>query len=310
MRAIVVGARRRRQGIGGYVARYLVEEGIDVCAVVGSRTETARLARDELFPADDSRCRAYADLDEALCVEAPDVACLCTPYRLHREQLEVIAKYSCHCLCEKPFWWGEHPRPAEESARLIDLFARRHRYLALLTQWPCTLRDFYRLHPPLKHSPIKCFEMHLGPTSRGPEMILDAAPHPLSMLQSLVGCGFVSTPKAKYFDADRGDLRVSFGYVHEKGAIEVRCRFTTSQRPPRPASYAINGSGVVRAVRLPQYDIFFRAENREVRIEDPLRVLVRDFIRDVRSGSRARRQELIESVEALASLYAAAQAAV
>ena len=309
MRAIVVGARRRRQGIGGFVAKFLLEEGVDLCAVVGSREASARLARDELVAGGDRACRAYADLEEALSRERPDAVCVCSPYGLHRRQLESIAKHGCHCLCEKPLWWEDHDDRTAETARLVDLFDERDRHLRLLTQWPCTLSDFYRLHPGLKGSPVKTFEMHLGPISHGPEMIIDSAPHPLSVLQELVGCGVVSAPTAEYLDAERRDLCVYFHYLHADGGIEARLRFTTTEQAPRPASYSINGAGVTRSLELPEYDIFFSAENRKIRIEDPLRSLVRDFLRDVARGARARRQELIESVGALEILYLAARTA-
>lgn len=310
MRAIVVGARRRRQGIGEFVARFLIEEGVDLCAVVGSQVATARLARDELFADGDAQCRAYSNLDEALSRESPDLVCVCSPYGLHHRQLETVAKHDCNCLCEKPLWWEDHDERVAETARLVDLFVERGRLVRLLTQWPCTLPDFHRLHPGLKGLPLQTFQMHLGPISRGPEMIVDAAPHPLSMIQELVGCGIISAPTAEYLDADRRDLCVYFDYLHANGGIETRFRFTTTERAPRPASYSINGAGVTRSLELPQYDIFFSAENRKIRIEDPLRSLVRDFLEEVASGALVRRQELIESVGALEILYSAAQQAV
>ncbi len=310
MRALVVGARRRRQGIGPFVARTLLEEGVDLCAVVGSHESTARLARDELFPEGDSDCAAYADLEEALSSERPDLACVCSPYKFHRQHMEIIARHSCHCLCEKPLWWGEHENRVRETARLVDLFIERDRYLALLTQWPCTLPEFFALHPSLKGCPVQSFHMHMGPISQGEEMVLDAAPHPLSMLQHLVGYGAVSAPTAEYLDAERRDLCISFNYVHAKGSTEARFRFTTTERAPRPASYSINGAGVTRSLQLPRYEIFLSAGNRKVRIEDPLRSLVRDFLREVAAGSPVRRQELIESVGALEALYSATRSAV
>ncbi len=306
LRVLVVGARRARQGIGAFVARSFIAEGAELCAVVGSSTATAEAARDDLAERGASTCRAYTDLELALASEGPDIACVCSPYALHREHLRAVANSTAHCLCEKPLWWSESADRAAETSRLVDRFVERGRYLGLVNQWPYTLPDFYRLYPHLQGRPVRSFGMHMGPISSGREMILDSAPHPLSVVQRLVGYGRVSHPRVKYFNDEGRELCLYFEYRHGKGTTEVTCRFTTTENAPRPASYSINGSRVVRRIELPQYDVSFEAEKRKVRIEDPLRRLVRDFLHQVATGAQTDRQGLIESVETLAALYAAA----
>ena len=43
-RVVVIGARRRRQGIGEFVAQYFAECGAEICGLVGTSPETVEQA--------------------------------------------------------------------------------------------------------------------------------------------------------------------------------------------------------------------------------------------------------------------------
>jgi hypothetical protein len=306
-RVLVIGARRTRQGIGPFVARAFARAGATVRAVVGSTDETARQAARDL-ESEGISCTGYGDLDLALAETNPDIVALCSPITYHREQLETVARAGCHCLCEKPFFWTEEGEVADrgaEAGRLVDAFSGRGLVLALLTQWPCTLPFYDRLWPGVATEAITSFSMLLGPTSTSREAILDSAPHPLSMLQRLLGCGVIEDAQARWEDPDGRDLSLGFGYRHRLGRTEVTCRFTTTPTPPRPAGYALNGRWVDRAIELPSYRMVFRAGEREVPIEDPLDALVLDFLRrfeEKRPEERWRFVEGIRNLEALVSV--------
>lgn len=309
LRALVIGARRHRQGIGEFVARYLDAAGVDVCGIVGTSAVSVDDAKETLATRYAIDCNGYSNLDAALSVENPDVVAICSPYPAHRKHLKAAAAAGCHCLCEKPLWWEQTPTPrSEETARLVDAFAQQNRHLALVTQWPCTLPEFYRLYPEVQDESVEEFTMHMGPTSRGRDMVLDAAPHPLSLLQELLGSGVVSQARAKYLHADQSDLCLDFSYIHASGTTRVGCRFTATDEPPRPAAYVINGRRVDRWIQLPQYDLYLigqdgtRAQEHKIKIRDPLETLVTEFVRNAAAGAPTDRQRLIESVVGLETL--------
>jgi len=307
--AVVVGARRARQGIGEFVARFLHREGVSVRAVVGTREETVTEARASLYEKYEMSCAGYTSLEEALEQARPDLVAICSPIEAHAAHLEAAAAAGVHCLAEKPLWWGESDDREAVTRDLVSAFVRRGRVLGQVTQWPFTLTGFFRVHPELAGVPVKRFEMRLSPIVRGTRMVLDSASHPLSMLYALAGPGEAESPSARFLDAERSRLTLEFSYVHSTGAVDVVCRFATRVKPPRPAGYAINGRAVDRGIELPDYRLFFEGGGRRVEIEDPLELLVRDFVKRVRSGAPRDPEEVILGMRGLERLMTAAEAA-
>ncbi len=127
-RVLVIGARRRRQGIGEFVARWFAARGAEICAVVGSRAESAEIARQKLASSYGIECRAYDAVETALKREEPDIVAICSPYVHHKDHLRAAAAAGAHCLCEKPLWWQKEPSdPGEETVRIVDAFLDRGR---------------------------------------------------------------------------------------------------------------------------------------------------------------------------------------
>ncbi|MHC4414303.1 MAG: Gfo/Idh/MocA family oxidoreductase [Planctomycetota bacterium] len=309
-RVLVIGARRRRQGVGHHAAKWFHEEGANVCAIVGTSRETSYLARDQLR-ARGIECRAYDDLKRGLQEEKPDIVAVCSPYALHREHLEAVAAVNAHCLCEKPMWWGPQPERGAVTLRLVDAFVDRSLYLDLMTQWPRTLDSYQRLHPELKGAPVERFDMGLGPSGTGPAMILDAGPHVLSMLAALVDHGTVRDPRVTPAARSQRELRLAFDYEHAAGRTAATCHLVTCEQQPRPAWYAINGRIAYRRVSLPAYSMrLVRADNdRGVDLPDPMRAHVNRFLTDVRSRRTPDRRRLVESITNLEILLDACSGA-
>jgi hypothetical protein len=313
-RVVIIGARCRQQGVGEYVARWFAHAGAAVCAVVGTTAPTVAEARQTLAARYGIDCSGYVSVADALRVERPDIVAICSPYRLHRAHLHAAAEAGAHCLCEKPLWWDENPRTPEslerETARLVEAFAARGRYLATVTQWPLTLESFYMLYPELRHAPLERFDMRLSPGSRGKDMVPDAAPHAISMLARLAGPGVVAAPAVEAVTPDASDLRLSFSYrPAKKGSptAAVSLRLSTCERPPRPAGYSINGRQVDRRIDLEGYNLYFENAERGIPLEDPLKLLVADFLKQVEAGSPVDRPGLVGAVTALAVLVRAAR---
>lgn len=285
-RAIVVGARHSRQGTGPYIARSLHRAGIDVVAVVGTTAESAADACRTLFETEGIVARGYASLDAALRISNSQLVAICSPHSTHREQLDLVARAHCHCLCEKPLWWSStiSDVTAADTDALIEGFASHDLLLDTVAQWPYTLKAFDQLHGRASRFPPVSLAMSLSPMSVGAAVIPDCGPHVLSMLQAIAGVGSVERARVWFDDETASTMRLRFEYHGPASKIEVECRFATGVARPRPASYEINGHRVDRMIHLPDYAIAFEANGRSIPIEDPLTSFVADFVRRMHAG--------------------------
>jgi len=309
---VVIGARRRRQGTGGFLARLFHEAGAEVRGVVATTQPSADATAQGLREAHGIACRGYASVEEALERETPDIVVIGSPVEHHQAHLGAAARAGVHCLCEKPMWWDEGrsgPHIAQ-TEKLVDAFLSRGRILGLVTQWPFTLPAYFTLHDAMRGTAVERFEMHLAPATVGTRMILDSASHPLSLLQALCGFGVVDDARVEFAGCDRETARVAFDYRHAGGTVRAAFRLAHTDAIPRPASYAINGQRVVRTIDPAKYEIYFEADARRVRVEDPLKLLVEDFLRRVTEGEPFDRQGLLESMIHLESLVRAGEDAV
>ena len=304
IKVMIIGARRRRQGIGEFLAQAFSMAQADVCAIVGTTAETAAEAQTALHQRYGIQCAAYSSVATALEVETPDIVVICSPFEAHLEQLRLVMQSGAHCLCEKPLWWEQSQDRLAVTRELVDGFRDRGRYLALVAQWPYTLAAFYSLYPQVKDQPITDVEMMLSPMRPGRIMILDAVPHLLSILQHLLGHGQIDNPRLSFSDPDQRHLELDFDYRHATGVTRARFRASVCEQPPRPASYAINGLRVEREIILPEYTLSFVGDSGRVELEDPLQLLVNDFLHKVSTQCTLDRESLIDSIAALEQIYA------
>ena len=331
LRVGVVGTRTVAQGIGAYVARAFASAGCEVVALVGTSPATVAQARAELSRRYGLQCAGYEDVGARLGEEALDVLAICSPPGAHREALAAALEARVHVLCEKPLWWeadsGRRAGLAAEAEALARGFAERGRLLALNTQWPATLPTFRRLHPQAEKGGVRTFSMRLSPRGDVPgalperlrreRLVIDAAPHALSLLQALVGHGRVegasaSAPAAAPAAAGGPplaalDLRFTWRSAQLATRVELALRQCPEQ--PRPAGYAINGAWADREVDLPAYAMSLVAREtpaRKLPLPDPLDAHVADFVAGVAAGRRTDVEALVESLAALRDLVGVA----
>lgn len=281
MRVLVVGARRARQGTGPFLAAALHQAGAELCAIVGTSDASVDAAKAELHQRLHIDCHGYTDLSAALATEQPIAVALCSPWRFHEQQLEQIAAAGCHCLVEKPLVW---PADMATVDALIGHFEARARLLAMVTQWPLTLPAFRRLHARPAET-AATFAMGLSPISIGADMITDAAPHFISMLQALLGPGSFDQVETEIGSGRQPDrLTLNCTYRHATGACRGTLELVTCPEPPRPAWYEINGRRADREIALPEYQQFLAAGARRVALPDPLEGIARGFIDALQCG--------------------------
>lgn len=286
------------------MARELVKSGAEVACLLGTGAPTVEAACRELEHAYGITARGYTDLGRMLDAEQLDALAILSPAESHEAYLERALGASLHVLCEKPLVWGG-PSLARRAGSLVERYAEQGLVLQENCQWPCTLPAFRELYPDAPDAVPERFAMRLAPESTGLRALGDAMPHPLSLLQALVGDG-PARIESPAFEATARELRVRFAYCASGCRVEVETDLVRSDRIPRPAAYALDGLWVERQVRLPGYEIRFRAGDRLSEPLDPLERHVRGFVGELASAlagaapapspAAAVRMELLETL--------------
>ncbi|MEE9281455.1 MAG: Gfo/Idh/MocA family oxidoreductase [Myxococcota bacterium] len=302
----LIGARRKRQGLGPFVARDLRAAGAEVSCVLGTRGDTAEAAVRQLAEACGVEARGYTDLEQMLRAERLDAIAILSPSETHEAYLERALLAGLHVLCEKPLVWGGTAL-ARRASSFVERYAERGLLLWENCQWPYTLPAFRELHPGAPTGAPERFAMRLSPNSTDLQALGDAMPHPLSLLQAIVaaGPGRIGTPS---FEADDARLRVSFEYAAGDAHVAVEVELVRAHEVPRVAAYALDGCWVHRRVRLPDYEICFGCDDRLTGPLDPLSELIRAFVGELEtlgSGSAPRSSALADRLEMLETLVLA-----
>jgi hypothetical protein len=303
----LIGARRRRQGLGPFVARDLVAAGASVPCFLGTSEQTVEAARRELEERAGIVARGYVDLEQMLAREALDAVAILSPAETHEIHLSSALSAGLHVLCEKPFVWGGRglaSRAADWTGRFCDagLLIREN------CQWPYTLPAFRKLHPDALDEPATRFSMRLSPNSSGVQMLGDSLPHALSLLQSLApgDDASIESPRFSNPSPSAASLRVEFTYRASGAAVAAEVDLIPSDTFPRAAGYGVNGRWAERKVDAADYSIAFASGERVVPVQDPLGLRIDAFVRELESvrqaetGSQAlgivQRMEMLESL--------------
>lgn len=277
-RIALVGARRVRQGLGPFVARWLALEGAEVPALLTTSEETARAAEAELAEGAGLSARGFSDLG-ALLDEVPvDALAILSPAETHQAYLEAALDHGLHVLCEKPLVW-----PGEAARSLAEGFAARGLLLAENCQWPHVRGAFEALHGPV--GALASFGMRLTPASRGVQMLADALPHPLSVLQALAPDDEARLEDLRFSThaPDAEEVVLEADYVTSAARVPARIELIRGETLPREACLTINGREARRRVRMADYALFLADGAREVPLPDPLRSLLARFLADLDS---------------------------
>lgn len=287
----IVGARRARQGLGPFVAKWLARHGADVVAHAGTSAETVAAATADLARLAGVDARGHVGLDALLAQEALDAVAILSPPEHHGEALDTCLAAGLHVLCEKPLLL---PRSggAAEVARVRafeDGFAARGLVLAENCQWPRVLPTYRALYPRSAEIP-RAFAMGLEPASRGAAMLTDALSHPLSLLQALLGDEL--TVAAIAVDRAEGPAEpeaydLEFRALGPRGELTASVALRHVPVQPRRAWFALDGLRAERALRLSDYSMSLCGDGREVPLPDPLELHLAAFVREIeaRRGS-------------------------
>lgn len=305
----VIGARRQRQGLGAFVVRDLLAAGADVPCFLATSEETRDAARDELLTRWGIEPRGYLDVGRMLAAEKLDALVICSPAATHESYLEAALATGLPALCEKPLVWGRADLAAT-ARRLVSGFVSRRLVLWEVCQWPYTLSAFEALHPGSLVAPPRHFAMRLQPGSRGAQMLGDALPHPLSLLQALCPDAAPSLDGLRFASSDdERRLDLDFTYRSAFGDVWVEIRLEQASGYPREAELVIDGRRARRLVADRGYRLSFADGDRSVAVSDPLGLLVADFVRELRerggAAAASRTREIVVRMQLLEAIVAA-----
>ena len=305
-----MGAGRRRQGLGPFVARDLLAAGAEIPGFVvtspESRDAVARAWADDLG----IQPRGHLQLDSLLSRERLDALAILSPAETHERILSAALEAGLHVLCEKPLVWGR-PELGRIAERIANQFDARGLLLWENCQWPYTLPAFEQLHPGALLQPPQKLVVRLQPASTGAQMLGDAAPHALSLIQALLP-GAAGRIEAVRFQGGRPASRrlvTRFRYSAGDRALEVEIELVRSDQRPRQACLEIDGRRAERLVAADGYQLSFAGDGRTVPLPDPLTLLIADFVRTLSLASEARSEakpsevhkarEIVERMELL-----------
>lgn len=289
----IIGAARRHQGTGPFIARTFDQLGHRICGIVGTSLASIDNAAVSLSKQFGISTQGYTDIEELFNQQRLDIVVISSPPDTHLEYLAKSLNHGCHVFCEKPLWWpnskaipSDLNHYEQSIEQILSLAKKQNLYIHINTQWTYTIKDFIRLHPnAMASGRINQFSMQLSPQSNGVNMLVDAASHGLSMLYQLVGSGEIDDIKITHQLQDkRQHSFIHFDYNHAEGCVKTELAFIESHEVPKPASYQINNHSVNRIVVLPEYQIQLQSDQQTVDIQDPLNRSINDFLASIDAG--------------------------
>lgn len=281
MNVAIIGSRRKRSGIGEYIARYFHRNGATVTAVLGTTAESASAAAAALRQygiAATGHCDFRSMAENALF----DAIAIASPAATHHDYLIRSIEAGAHIFCEKPFLCAEGNELEELLEHIFTLAAAKNLTIAMNSQWPFSLPCYEELCGSIDPLNADRFFIHLSPACTGREMIIEAVPHALSILYAVFGSGTIIAPEVHALQEDQMIIDGEYRARHSRLSIRIELRGGSA--PPRRLAFGFNGMIVERRLHLDNYDIFFNYATRTRRIADPLDLSVRDFLAAVREG--------------------------
>jgi hypothetical protein len=288
LRLAVVGARQARHGVGAWLARHLAAAGAEIAAVVGTRLATAAAAADALAEGLGHRPLPLASPDDVARLPDLDALVIASPPPTHAAWLRFAVGRGLHALCEKPIVWGA-PDAATWAAAIAQRFEQRGLHLVVNAQWPYALPAFATLHPDVEFGTVADVRLRLSPPGRGPEMVPDAVPHALSLLQALAPdpSARLEGLTAAWGDEDGRTLALQGVFVAGARRISFGVDLTQGGASPRAFSLALDGRAAARRVDA-GYVMRLVDGARDVPLPDPMAALASAFLVRLRDGSPPR----------------------
>jgi hypothetical protein len=279
MNVALIGSRRKRSGIGQYIARYFHQNGASVTAVLGTTQKSASSAAAALEHFGIA-ATPYTDFTVMAEDTVFDTVVIASPAATHYEYLIKSLEAGAHVFCEKPFVFSEKNDIEKMLTSIFTLADAGNLTVGMNSQWPFSLPFYEELCGSIDPSKVDRFFMRLSPICTGKEMILESVPHALSILYAICGSGTLSNIAVEHPHGEQLTLYADYRSFHTRITVEIE--LIRNEHPPRELVFGFNDMLVKRSIELDTYDIFFNHAKRIRKIVDPLKLSVEDFIAAVR----------------------------
>lgn len=277
MKVAIIGAGRNRTGIGQFIGKYFQQNGATVISVLGTTEKTAHNASSALkqYGID---ATAYTDFDKMVEQEKPDTVVIASPTPTHYEYLIKAIEAEVHIFCEKPFIFQEKGDIKELLENIFEMAESKNLKIAMNSQWPFSIPYYEELCGSIDSTKIDSFFIRLSPMCAEKEMIIESAPHALSILYCIFGNGKITDLN---IEPHEEKMAIKFNYSSNNKVCNVLIKLVRKEYQPRDFSFGFNDKIVKRSLDLENYDIYFNHANRTLKTVDPLDLSVQDFISSV-----------------------------
>ena len=278
LRVAIIGARRNRNGIGEYIAKYFHQEKASVVSVLGT-SEGSSQAGAQALRKYGIEAAPYTRFDNMVAEAKPDAAVIASPSDTHDEYLNRSIESGLHVFCEKPLFWPVRGEAEEAVGEILERVEAKKLTVAMNCQLPFSMEDYEKLCGKVEKKAQNHFFMRLSPASSGREMIPDSLPHALSLLYFQYGEGRLGNLSFEL--SEPGEMTIRFTYFFEGGGCEVHVKLLRKEEQPRELQFGFNDKMVRRKLDVESYGIYFEHGVQRVKIEDPLKKSVASFIKAV-----------------------------
>jgi hypothetical protein len=162
MNISIIGAARKRNGIGQYIAKFFNYHGARVTSVLGTSQETSQDAARTLGKYG-IESTPYTDFKRMIDQERPDAVVIASPSMTHYEYLAKSADSGLHIFCEKPFVWPGHTDTTEKVEKILKKVKEKKLILAMNSQWPFALSFYQRICGEIEMNPSNRFVIQMSP---------------------------------------------------------------------------------------------------------------------------------------------------
>ncbi len=302
LRVGIVGAGRTQQGLGPYLASAFEGAGAIVTAICGSRRDRAERTAASLAA---SLGHPVAAVDSAADLAAGvDVLVVACPEPHHLAGLDAALRHGVPCLCEKPLvGWRE----ATAGLDRVAAFAERGQLLVENCQWPFVLPALAGFGPDWQPGARpRHLAIGLSPVGQGLGMVTDSLSHVLSVAAALAPGDDAEVSAISQDDGDPAAAANVVRFTWRAGGrdLAVALHLQRCPAPPRPAWLALDGVRVDRRIGAGYAQSFVAVDGSEVRVPDPLRLLVREFLDLLQSHDRDRTTAIARTIATRLRCYA------
>jgi predicted dehydrogenase len=282
----ILGAR----GIGKVHARLFHSLGAEVYAILGSSPDTASLTAQDLLASFGFKPKAFNNL-QTLLSEPINAVGICTPPRLHYQQMVAALDKNLPVFCEKPLFWNDHFSVNDVKDKLAELGAHPNRRIFMNAPNALFLDAMHGRFDPSTIDSLK-FSFYTNGNYSGVGIGMDLYTHGLSILYKIFGTQNASDFK---FETTTGTFSCWFNY----GNCAVEFDFRENPKGPKHFSLTLNERVFTRIQEgnASTYKLYFHdsATGEKIAVQDPFIQSIQTFIDYCSKGAPVKRDQFEEA---------------